>query len=382
MKIPLAWLQLSREPLRLLVALAGIGFADILMFMQLGFKEALFESNTRIHGNLLADIVIISSQSKALHDLKSFPRRRLYQSLSLEEVESIAPAYIYGGPWKNPETGKERIILVVGFNPSQPVLNFPEVNQQLDQLKLGNTVLFDRVSRPEFGPIVDLFGEGNTVKTELNGQEVRVGGLITVGASFAADGNVIVSAETWLRLFPNRDRNDISLGVIRLKSGTDTEEVRQKLLTIMPNDINILTRQEFVDLEKNYWATATPIGFIFIIGTIMGFFVGIIIVYQVLYTDVSNHLPEYATLKAIGYSQNYLLGVVFQSALILALLGFIPGLGISLGLYGLTKNATQLPITMTVSRSVSVLILTISMCAFSGVLTVRRLQDADPADIF
>lgn len=382
MKIPLAWLQLSREPLRLLVALAGIGFADILMFMQLGFKEALFESNTRIHSNLLGDIVLISSQSKALHDLKSFSRRRLYQSLSLPEVETIAPAYIYGGPWKNPETGKERIILVVGFNPSKPILNLPEVNQQLEQLKLGNTVLFDRVSRPEFGPIVDLLAEGDTVKTELNGQEVRVGGLMTLGASFAADGNVIVSAETWLRLFPDRNRNDINLGLIRLKPGVDPKIARQKLLALMSNDVRTLTRQEFVDFEKNYWATATAIGFIFVVGTIMGFVVGIIIVYQVLYTDVSNHLSEYATLKAIGYTQSYLLGVVFQCALILALLGFIPGLGISLGLYGLTKNATQLPITMTLSRSVSVFLLTVSMCACSGALTVRRLKQADPADIF
>lgn len=382
MKIPLAWLQLSRERIRLLVALAGIGFADILMFMQLGFKEALFESNTRIHQNLRADLIILSAQSKALHDLKSFSRRRLYQGLSLQEVESIAPIYIYGGPWKNPKTAKERIILVLGLDPSKPVLNLSEVNQQLDRLKLGNVVLFDRASRPEFGPIAAEWSQGKTVKTELNGQEVKVAGLVTLGASFAADGNVIVSGETWLRLFSNRDRNDISLGLLRLKSGVDPETVRQKLINLMPNDVTVLTHQEFIDLEKNYWATATPIGFIFIVGTIMGFVVGIIIVYQVLYTDVSNHLPEYATLKAIGYTQGYLLRVVFQSALILSILGYIPGLGISLGLYGLTKNSTQLPITMTVNRAVTVLILTISMCGCSGALTVRRLKDADPADIF
>lgn len=382
MKIPLAWFQLIRSPIRLLVALAGISFADILMFMQLGFQEALFESNTRIHKALLGDLVVISSQSKALHDLKPFSRRRLYQALSLPQVESIVPAYIGAGAWKNPDTGDERFLMLLALEPDKPILNLPQVNQQLDRLKLGNTVLFDKASRPEFGAIAEKWAQGQIVKTELSGRQITVGGLVELGTSFAFDGNVLLSMQSFLNIFPEQDKNMINLGVIHLKSHTNHEKVYQQLVSLLPQDIQILTRQEFIDWEKEYWATSTAIGFIFIIGTAMGCFVGIIIVYQILYTDISNHLPEYATLKAIGYTQSYLLGVIFQCVLVLAVLGYIPGFAMALGLYSLTKMATQLPIAMTLSRALTVLILTILICAFSGALTVSRLKQADPADIF
>jgi len=84
-KTPLAWLQLSHERMRLLIALAGIGFADILMFMQLGFRGALLDSATLIHEKIEADLVLISPQSEAIHLMKPFSRRGLYQTLQLEK---------------------------------------------------------------------------------------------------------------------------------------------------------------------------------------------------------------------------------------------------------------------------------------------------------
>jgi putative ABC transport system permease protein len=380
--INLAWAQLSHERGRLLVAMAGIAFADMLMFMQLGFQEALYDSNTRIHRNLLADLVLISPQSKALMDLKPISRHRLYQSLRSQQVKSVAPAYIYGGDWRNPETGEKRILLVLGLDPSKPVLNLPEVNQQLARLKLGNTVLFDRASRPEFGPIAAELARGKVVETELNGRQVKVGGLVELGTSFAADGNVVLSTETFLQAFPDRDKNKISLGLLRLKSGANPETVRQQLAALLPEDVRVLTRQEFIDLEKHYWATGTPIGFIFTVGMGLGYVVGVVIVYQILASDVADHAAEYATLKAMGYRNGYLLGVVFQEAVILAILGFIPGSGVAVGLYSLTRSATNLPLYMTLSRTITVLLLTLIMCMMSGAIATRKLRAADPADIF
>jgi putative ABC transport system permease protein len=114
----------------------------------------------------------------------------------------------------------------------------------------------------------------------------------------------------------------------------------------------------------------------------VGFIVGIVIVYQILYTDVANHLPEYATLKAMGYSDRYLLGVLLQESLLLAILGYIPGFLISLGLYQLAFAATMLPIGMKVERAVFVLVMTFAMCSFSGVIAIQKLRSADPADVF
>jgi putative ABC transport system permease protein len=382
MKIPLAWLQLSRERMRLLVAIAGISFADILMFMQLGFREALFDSAVTLHKNLQGDIFLISPQSTATIAMKSFPSRRLYQARGFEGVKSITPVYMDFGLWKNPETRGTRSILVLGFNPADSVLNVPGVTNNLDKIKMPDVVLFDDASRPEFGPIAKQFKQKKEVSTEVRSRRVRVGGLFTLGASFGADGNIVTSDLNFLRLYPKREKGLIDIGVIKLKPNAKLEDVLKNLKRDLPSDVKILTKEEFIDFEKHYWETGTAIGFIFALGTAMGFIVGTVIVYQILYTDVSDHLPEYATLKAMGYKNTYLLMVVFQEALILSLLGYLPGCFLALGLYNLTKGATNLPMMMTLARAVTVLILTIIMCGISGTIAIRKLQAADPADIF
>jgi putative ABC transport system permease protein len=382
MRIPLAWLQLSREKMRLLVAIAGISFADILMFMQLGFRDALFDAAVNLHKNIQGDIFLVSPQSTSLISMKSFPSRRLYQTLGFEGVESINSVYIGLGLWKNPETRGTRSILVVGFNPTDNILNLPEVTRNLEKIKMPDVVLFDNASRPEFGPIPQLFGRGETVLTEVESRRIRVGGLFTLGASFGADGNILTSDLNFLRMFSKREKGIIDIGVVKLKPGTDPERTIQIMKEKLPKDVLILSKEEFVDKEKKYWETGTAIGFIFGLGTSMGFIVGIVIVYQILYTDVADHLPEYATLKAMGYKNSYLLMVVFQEALILSVIGYLPGAAIATGLYALTKSATQLPMVMTLARAIIVFILTIVMCSVSGAIAVRKLQAADPADIF
>jgi putative ABC transport system permease protein len=137
-----------------------------------------------------------------------------------------------------------------------------------------------------------------------------------------------------------------------------------------------------MDTEKSFWNTVSPIGFIFGLGVFLGFVVGSIIVYQILYTDVSDHLSEYATLKAMGYRDGFLFSIVFKEALLLSVLGYIPGLAISQALYSLTEQTTGLPIFMTVERAVMVFIFTVIMCVASGALAMRRLRSADPAEIF
>jgi len=382
MKIPLAWLQLSREKMRLVVALAGIGFADILMFMQLGFRDALFDSSITLHKNLQGDIFLISPQSTSTIAMKSFPSRRLYQTLGFDGVKSISQVYLGLGLWRNPETRRTRSILVLGFNPKDSVLDLPRVKKNLEATKISDVVLFDDASRPEFGPIPQWFNQGKVVTTEVDGHRVRVGGLFTLGASFGADGNMITSDLNFLRVFNNRTAGLIDIGVIKLEEGANVETVKNNLKRELPKDVKIFSKEEFIAFEKNYWETGTAIGFIFALGTSMGFIVGTVIVYQILYTDVSDHLPEYATLKAMGYKNSYLLIVVFQEAIILAILGYFPGFALAAGLYNLTRNATNLPMLMTLSRAVSVFILTAIMCCISGAIAVRKLQAADPADIF
>lgn len=382
-KIPLAWLQLTREKPRLLIALSGIAFADILMFMQLGFREALFNSNVRLQDSLEADIALINPQSDSLLSMEPFSQRRLYQSLGLPGVKSVHPIYLDFTSWKNPQTRKLRNIQVIGINPGDELFALPGVKEKLNKIKLPDVVLFDRGSRPEFGEVATEFNQGKEVTTEVAGRRIKVGGIFELGASFGADGNIITSDRNFLQLFANkRQRGLIDIGLIKLQPGADADIVKEQLKTYLAKDIKILTKQEYIDFEKAYWSSSTPIGFIFTLGTIIGFIVGTVIVYQILYSEVSDHLPEYATLKAMGYTQKYLLFIVFQEALILAILGYIPGFGFAMFQYAMAKNATLLPIVMTAQRAITVIILTILMCCASGAIAVRKLQAADPADIF
>lgn len=381
-KIPLAWLQLTREKTRLVVALAGIGFADILMFMQLGFRDALYYSNVRMHSSLQGDIVLINSQSNAVLAMKSFSQRRLYKALDLPAVQSVHPIYLDYTSWKNPVTGRPRSILTLGMNPDYNVFDLPGVQENLEKLKLPDVVLYDRSSRTEYGPIVANFEQGKTVTAEVRGRQIKVAGLFTLGASFGADGNLITSDVNFFRIFSHRQRGLIDIGLIRLKPGANTKQVAQELRSYLPQEVNVLTKDEFIDFERSYWANSTAIGFIFTLGTIMGFVVGTVIVYQILYSEVTEHLAEYATLKAIGYTQRYLLIVILQEAFILAVIGYMPGWTFTMFLYKAAKDATLLPVFMSFDRAFTVLILTILMCFISGAIAVRKLRAADPADIF
>lgn len=383
MKIPLAWLQLSREKVRLLIALAGISFADILMFMQLGFKTALLNSAVILHKNVEGDVFLLSPQSDALIAMKSFSSRRLYEALAVEGVKSINPIYIGFGIWKNPTNKKTRQIMVVGIKPKENIINLPGISENLDKIKIPDMVLFDDQSRPEFGNIKDMYNSQKTVETEIGSRKIKVAGLFSLGASFGADGNIITSDLNFLRMFPDRDKGLIDMGVIKLEKDANVKAVLTTLKEkFNGGDVLVLSKEEFVNYERKYWETSTAIGFIFGLGTAMGLVVGTVIVYQILYTDVADHLPEYATLKAMGYTDNYLLILVFQEAVILACIGFLPGLGFSIFLYYNAAKATGLPIFMTQSLALLVYLLTLAMCFVSGAIAVGKLKAADPADIF
>lgn len=381
-RTPLAWRQLIKEKTRLLVAIAGIGFADMLMFVQLGFQDSLYDGATQTQRLLQADLVLINPQFQTLFSVQSFPRERLYQVASVDGVASVSSIYIASGEWKNPDTRQNRAILIWGIDPAAASFTVPEIQQNTNQLKQLNRVLFDRSSLPEYGPIAEMVQKQGSLEAEVNRQSVSVAGLFTIGATFAADGNVITSDSTFLKLFPERQPENIEVGLIQLQPGTQQEAVKAQLTSMLGNEVRVLTPEELAEVEKHYWESQGAIGFIFGIGVTVGFIVGIVIVYQILYTDVANHLPEYATLKAMGYGDRYLLGVLLQESLLLAILGYIPGFFISIGLYQLAFAATMLPISMKLERAVFVLVMTFIMCSVSGAIAMQKLRTADPADVF
>ncbi len=381
-RIPLAWLLLTRQPMRLAVALAGITFAGILMFMQLGFRDALFDSSVTVHKLFDTDLVLLSPRSKSSISMTGFPERRLVQAKADPDVTGITPVHWNLLLWRNPETKGTRSILALGFEPGDPLFLDPAVTAMAPRLTQKGRVLFDDLSRDEFGPVAKWFRQGRTVESEVAGKRLRVAGLFSSGPSFGADGNLLTSRETLLSLVPNNPPGSIELGLIRLRPGADPAQVVDRLRRLLPEDVTVLTKQGFLDLEMDYWRTSTAIGFIFTLGAAMGFVVGCVIVYQILYSDVSDHLPEYATLMAMGYSLLTLLGVVAREGLLLAIFGYVPAYIAGQVLYAAIHAATKLPVAMAGDRSMTVFLMILVMCMGSAAMAMRKLGDADPADIF
>lgn len=380
MKTPLAWLNLVHEKTRLLVATAGVAFAVILVFMNLGFLGSLAKAASLIYTQLNAEVYLISPQTLEISTTKAFPLERLYQAAGVAGVERVMPLYAGYLQWRNPETRNNRAMFIYGINPDDPVFLPPDIQSPEAQMALRrpDTVLIDRLSRPEFGP-----QEVGTV-TELDGRRLVIGGQYALGGGFAADGTLIMSDQNFRRFFDPFPLNLISIGLIKLKPGADPDQVASNLTDLLPEDVLVLTQPQIIQRERDYWIGTTSTGFIFGMGVVVSCIVGIVIVYQILYTDISDHMKQYATLKAMGYRSTFLFWTVIQEAVILAVLGYIPGFALSLGLYELTLRATSggLPISMEFGRAVYVLLLTIAMCSLSALVSVRKVVVADPAEVF
>ncbi len=378
----LAWLQLRKERARLLVAIAGISFADVLMFLQMGFRGALFSSAVEFHHSLNGEIVMLSSRSRSLIALDRFTERRLYQAAGVSGVASVSPIYLNTMQWRNPDNKQIWDIYVIGINPEHQVLRIPGVEANREQLRQPDTALFNLGSRAEFGAIAQQFEAGEAVTTEVNERQVQIRGLFKLSPTFGINAYLVTSDLNFLRMAPFRQGGLVDVGVIKLQPDADVEAVLAELRSRLPSDVKVMTRDDYAKAEVAFWNASTPVGYTFDLGVVIAFIVGAVIVYQILYSDVTDHLPEYATLKAMGFRDRYLLIVVFQEALILAVLGFIPGTAIALSIYRITNLATMLPMAMDGGRVVFVLILTIIMSSFSAAMAVRKLQTADPADIF
>jgi putative ABC transport system permease protein len=381
--IRLAWRQLRSEKARLASAIAGVLFACVLVFMQLGFRGALFESATTLIGAMRGDLFLMHPLTTASFKPEPLPRVRAQQALALPEVERAAPIYLAQSSWRNPEDGTRRAIQLIGVDTAAGVLDFPGLAPLVDALKHADTVAFDARSRPEFGAVARLLAErGGPIDVEIGSRRMEVVGLIEIGPSFGADGNIVLSEVNFRRVVKERQVAAVDLVAIKLREGADIRQTQARLREIMPPDVVVMTQAELRAHERRYWEEATPIGFIFAFGSAMGLVVGMVIVYQILFSDIASHLKEYATLKAMGYSGFYLSRVVLGAALILAVTGFIPGLLLSFFLYDLVGSATFLPLRLDFAMGASVFAMIFTMCAIAGLLAVRKLRDANPADMF
>jgi putative ABC transport system permease protein len=379
----LAWRQLRHDKARLLAAISGVVFACLLVFMQLGFMTALLDSAGITQAYMQADLYILHQKSEALWRTQPFARARLAQALALPEVERVTPFYVSLVPIRNPETGKTRTIMVFGVDPDSGLFTLPGLSDAARAaLRQPDVLLVDERSRPDFGPFAQIITRDGPVETELGGRRMRVVGTVIHGASFASDGHALTSETNLWRIAPARGPGHVDIGAVFLKPGTDPAAALERLRPLLADDVFVVDKPGLIAFEKRYWSEQAPIGFIFGLGVAIGLLVGCVIVYQILFTDISRHIREYATLKAMGYGQGYLRRVVLGESLMLAVLGYIPGFVMALGIYALAESQIFIPMRMDFFKASLVFGLIFGMCVVSGLLAVRKLKDADPAAMF
>jgi putative ABC transport system permease protein len=381
--IPLARRNLLADKRRLLLSTSGIAFAVLLMMIQIGFRGAFLDSALEIIQKIEADIFLTSSTKFRFGRKDSFSYRQLFAARAVDGIESVRP--IYGewmvSSWKNPQTRKIYTTQVLAFDPAQPVFMFPEVAAHLSELQEADTALFDQRSRRFVGS-----ASAGTV-TELARHQIRVVGTFSLGPDFTTDGTVLMSDRNFLKFFPPKGvaggaLADVEFGIVKVRPGYSVEAVQRALQRALPASVAVRTKAQQVAHEAAFQVGASPVGPIFMLGAAIGFIVGMMISYQILYTDLSDQLSQYATLKAMGYRNGYLVRVVLQQAGFYALVSFLPAWAVGVVAFRFIREFAILPMHMSVGIVLGTLSLTLGMCMLSGILAVRRVLAADPAELF
>ena len=375
-RLALAWRILAYDKGRTALAVAGVFLAILLVFVQLGFFTAVPRGGMLLYDRTRFDLLIASSGYEYQVQPGEFPLRQLDKAKTAPEVALVAPIYFGSAKWRSGEDGKAPDVFVIGLDQQDPIFASEDINRQLALLNRADTVLVDSATRPMFGPLT----AGRVV--EIDNDKVKIGGDYVLGTGFMGLGVILVSAQNFVRLFPFRNLNKVNLGLIQLKPEVDPDRAAASLRKLLGGDIRVFTRPELEAHETAYWTTRTSVGLLFGSGLIISFIVGVMVVYQILATQVSRQLPQFATLKAVGYGDRFLNATVITMALLIVLAGFVPALAAALGVYAVIREETLLPAEMSGTRIAVVFAATLVMAAASALLSMGSLRRADPADLF
>jgi len=375
-RVPLGWRNVTHDPAQAAVGVAGVAFSIMLMFVQLGFFGAVIIGATQLYDDFHCDLVLVSKDYTFIHAPRSFPKRRLLQAMSHRDVAVTHAVYLGFAPWHNPETGLRNSVTLIGVDPGTPVFRNPSINRHLDGLRCRDTALVDSQTRAKYGRRPP----GGLV--EIAGRKIRILDEYFLGTAFVDLAMLVVSDLNFVRLQPNRSRDDVGLGLIVLRGTADPDTVARELRRLVPGDVHVWTRAQFRRHEVRHWLLLTSTGLIFGSGVAIALLVGAVILYQTVSTQIITRLNEYATLKAIGYAPRQILLVVLEQAMTISLVGFLPGLLAAWGLYVIVERRAFLPMVLTVERTTFVLVLVVVMSLVSGGLAYRKVHVADPAELF
>ena len=380
--VPLAWRNLVANKLRLVRSSAGIGFAVLLMLVQLGFERGFFDASLATVRQLDADIVLINKSNYRFAASDPFSRTYLATAATVDGIASVSPLHASWTSifWKDPAGAQSYLIQAFGFDPDHPAFLLPDVQTESVRLKAEDAVLVDRRGRDFLGMAA---GTGDT---EINRRAVHIVGSFALGPDFVSDGTVMMSEATFAQVLTGNAQGAAALpvefGIVKIRPGEDPARVQQSLRATLPGDVRVLTKPELIAFEHDFQADISSAGPIFWMGALVGFVVGMLISYQIIYTDLSDQLPQYATLKGMGYETGYLVRVVIEQAALSALAGYAPAWLACLVVYRVIGGMTLLPLHITWQLTLLSLGLTLGMCLLSAMLAIRRVIAVDPAEVF
>jgi DevC protein len=380
--VPLAWRNLVANKRRLVRSLAGIGFAVLLMLVQLGFEQGFFDASLGMLRQLDGNIIVMRATKYRFGSEDPFPLTDLAKAATVPGVARVIPLYASWQHffWKSPSDGKSYAVQVFAFDPDHPPFLLPELRRDSARLKAVDTVIVDRRARPFLGMAS---GAG---ETKINGRTVRIVGSFALGPDFMSDGTVMMSAATYAQLLTGNAGGaatlPIEFGAITTKPGADIAATERALRAALPAQLRIFSKPQLAAFERDFQATLSSAGPIFWMGALVGFIVGMLISYQVIYTDLADQLPQYATLKGMGYRTLYLVRVVFAQAALSALAAYVPAWLACLVVYRIVEHFALLPLRMTVTQTLLTFGLTLGMCLLSAAFAIRRVVTLDPAEVF
>lgn len=369
----------------MLAAIFGVAFANVLVFVQLGIIGAFNTSIKMTYQPFIADIIISSSNANTFSDGSSISRRYMYQSLSNPDIGAAAAVYVGLLSWNMPN-GKAVSMQVYGIPPESMAFIESSLHEGMARITLQNTLLIDSKTRGLDKQTLSTLLDSNK-SIEMNNIALTLAGTVVIGSGFGADGTLFVSDQTFLRLFPKQQGGTPSHILLKTESNNNSVDKLTSIVTSLRvslgnDDIQVHSIEERINDDVTYQMTKRPVGVIFGFGVFIGVLVGVVIVYQVLSTDVADHLKEYATFKSMGYENRFFYSVITEQAVLLGCIGFIPGSLLAMLIYALMTMATGLPVSMEWSRMFIVLFGTIIACMVSGFIATRRLKSADPAELF
>ncbi|WP_341881029.1 FtsX-like permease family protein [Synechococcus sp. UW140] len=385
-RLPLAIKQLKDSPIKTAAATAGICFSNVLVFFQLGLLESIYQSQSRPYSLLDGEIVIVSSRFKRLSQSPTISISEIMRAKGVEGVAKVSTLSIELGTVLIKSEGMTTNAQIYGIDPLNSALDTEKIGLDLKLVDLYERAAIDTLSRPSY--VRDAKREmiqKNSYRTNLIDKRILINSTAKIGSTFASDMSLVMSQNNLLHYYPKRNQHIANLGVVKISKNYAKERVKKALSEkLFPNGgtVSAMLIEEISKTEMNYWSKNTALTFIFGLGVIVGFVVSGIILYQILYSDVISHLPEYATLLALGYTNIFVIKIVFTQALILTLMSFPFSILISMGLYSIMMSASNLLIYMTIGRAIIVASLSIATSMISCYIATNKLREVDPSTLY